>query len=82
MSDPFHPSTMVWFEDGNIILEADVTRYRVHKGVLVKHSSVFHEILSIPMSLDQELYDGVPVVRLPDFSGDVEYLLRALYESR
>lgn len=77
-----HRSETLWFEDGNLILEADATRFRVYRGVLVKHSSVFHDMLSIPQPSDQDLFEGQPVVRLHDSSEDVTYFLSALYDTR
>jgi hypothetical protein len=75
-----HHSKTLWFEDGNLILEAEDTRFRVYRGILVKHSAVFHDILSIPQSSTQELFEGLPVIRVHDSSEDITYLLRALYE--
>ena len=72
----------LWFEDGNIILETSDTRFRVYRGVLVKNSSVFRDILSIPQSPTEELFDGLPVVRVHDSSEDMTSLLCALYQPR
>ena len=72
----------LWFEDGNIILETGDTRFRVYRGVLVKNSSVFRDILSIPQSSNEELLDGLPVVRVHDSSEDMTSFLGALYQPR
>jgi hypothetical protein len=71
-----------WIEDGNLILEAESTRFRVYKGILVKHSYVFRDMLSIPQPADQELFEGLPVVRLHDSSKEVTYFLSALSDTR
>lgn len=34
-----------WFEDANIILEAEKVQFGVHKGVLKMHSEVFKDML-------------------------------------
>jgi hypothetical protein len=82
MSDSLSSVETLWIEDGNLILEADTARFKVYRGVLVKYSSVFCEILSIPQPSDQELFDGLPIVRLQDSSEDVTYFLNALYGMR
>jgi hypothetical protein len=77
-----HRSETLWFEDGNLILEADATQFRVYHGVLVKQSSVFRDMLSIPQPSEQDLVEGVPLVRLHDSSEEVTHFLSALYDTR
>jgi hypothetical protein len=31
----------IWFEDGNVILQAGHTQFRVHRGIIALHSRVF-----------------------------------------
>ncbi|KAJ7061540.1 hypothetical protein C8F01DRAFT_937617, partial [Mycena amicta] len=38
----------LWFEDGNIVLQAGAAMYRVYRGTLAMHSSVFKDMLSFP----------------------------------
>lgn len=90
-SDPlFTPSTNgaqrhpdLYFEDGNIVLLAENTYFKVYKGTLTRNSTVFHDILSIPQeptsTTDSEQYDSCPLIELLDFSEDVEHILSALY---
>lgn len=74
----------IWYEDGNVILQAEDTQYKVHRGILVKSSSVFHDMFSFPQppAGDGELIDGCPVVRLSDAAEEVQYVLQALFESK
>lgn len=71
-----------WFEDGNLILEAGETRFRISRGVLAARSPVFQEMLLFPQPPGEELVDGCPVVRLHDSPEDVGYFLKAIYDSR
>ena len=79
-----------WFEDGNIILlagpedseDSAAVAFKVHRGVLARHSEVFRGLFSIPQPInpdDVEMMDGCFVVRLPDRRYDLRHLLRAIY---
>jgi hypothetical protein len=56
----------LWFEDGNIIIQAGNSQFRLYRGILSARSPVFHDMLAIPQPPDCELVDGCPIVRLPD----------------
>lgn len=78
-------------EDGNIIIAAmDPTSdaeespnyvFKCHKSVLSKQSSVFEQMLNIPPSDNaDDVYEGLPLVILPDPYQDVKAVLKFLYE--
>lgn len=69
-----------WFSDGNTVIVAGRTAFKVHRGQLERHSEVFSDLFSLPQPADQELIDGVPCVTLHDEPDDVLHLLRALYD--
>ncbi|KAF5367816.1 hypothetical protein D9757_010352 [Collybiopsis confluens] len=88
-----------WFEDGNIILvakeetpassEANPIGFRVHKGVLSRHSEVFQGMfeLSRPDSIlgsvdEAELtrYEGCQVISMYDIPIELSNLVKALYD--
>ncbi|KAK7025111.1 BTB domain-containing protein [Favolaschia claudopus] len=68
-----------WRSDGNVVLQAGNTQYRVHWSVLALHSPVFHDMHGLPQPAEQATVEGCPVVELPDDPQDVEHLLTALY---
>ncbi|KAK7025080.1 BTB domain-containing protein [Favolaschia claudopus] len=72
----------IYFEDGNVVLEAGNTKHwRVHKGVLSHKSTVFSGMLQkLPPSPSQRIVDGCPVLALSNDHQDVEYLMKALYD--
>lgn len=73
---------LIWFEDGNIILQTDTALFRVYKGLLAARSSVFKDMLTFPPPPEGNLMlDGCPVVRLYDSSEDVRYFLNAVFDS-
>ncbi|KAI4520192.1 hypothetical protein K525DRAFT_248791 [Schizophyllum commune Loenen D] len=73
----------LWFDDGNIVLQAEDTQFRVHRSILAIHSNVFRGMLSLPqVGCDEEKIDGCPVVFLPgDAAQDMTYLFMAIYYS-
>lgn len=75
-----------WFEDGNIILLADpedsksaAVAFRVHRGVLARHSEVFESML-ISAHPNEESSEHCPVVRLLDIPIELSNLIKALYD--
>ncbi|KAI0350419.1 hypothetical protein OH77DRAFT_1431029 [Trametes cingulata] len=59
----------IWLKDGNIVLIASGARkFRLYKGLLAYHSSVFNDMFSIPEHdiSPEDTLDGCPVVHLPD----------------
>ncbi|KZT07195.1 uncharacterized protein LAESUDRAFT_713694 [Laetiporus sulphureus 93-53] len=69
----------LWYDDGNVILCAGHSWFRVHRTMLLQHSPVFRDMFMIPPSPDVEMIDGCPVIFLPDDPTHLEYLLRTIY---
>ncbi|KAF7297768.1 BTB domain-containing protein [Mycena kentingensis (nom. inval.)] len=69
-----------WFDDGSIILQVETTQFRVGKSLLAMHSTVFRDMLSVPLPADEPLVDGCPVVVLAgDKADDWMDLLDVIY---
>jgi hypothetical protein len=79
---PLDPSRIeeLWFKDGTLVLAAEGSLFRVYGGLLAKRSPVFHDMLQIPQPEDAELFDGCPVVHLPDNKCDLRCFLNALFD--
>ncbi|KAL1720869.1 hypothetical protein EV715DRAFT_288795 [Schizophyllum commune] len=71
----------IWFDDGNIILQAENLLFRVHRSLLARHSPVFKDVFDIPQpeSSLEALIEGCPVVHLTDKVTDVEFMLKRLF---
>ncbi|KAF9071185.1 hypothetical protein BDP27DRAFT_1291582 [Rhodocollybia butyracea] len=90
-----------WFEDGNIILvpqedpesseSASEARlgFRVHRGVLARHSEVFQDMFELPQpdtlddnDNDNEVswYEGCQVISMYDIPIELSNLVKALYD--
>jgi hypothetical protein len=73
--------SQVWFEDGNIIIEAGDTLHRVSRSILAARSAVFKDMFSIPQPPDAETKLGCPFVHLADSSNNLCFFLRAIFDS-
>ncbi|KII84010.1 hypothetical protein PLICRDRAFT_118796 [Plicaturopsis crispa FD-325 SS-3] len=80
-SGPTNSST-VWFDDGSIVLQAENTRFRVHRTVMALNSPIFEDMLNIGQSRGEESVEDCPLVVLHDSAKDLETVLRALYDRR
>ncbi|THH05486.1 hypothetical protein EW145_g4762 [Phellinidium pouzarii] len=69
-----------WFKDGNVILLAGSIAFKVHRGILERHSDVFHDLLSIPQPPDEVMFEECHIIELHDEPTDLWYLLKALYD--
>ena len=66
--------THFWFEDGNVVLVAQDTGFKVYKGLLAAQSPVFGDVFGSASHAEEE-FDGCPVVRLSDSPDDLRVLL-------
>ncbi len=70
----------VWFDDGNVIVIAQRTAFRFHRGTLAQHSEIFRSLFSIPQPTSPDTMDGCPVICVTDTPYDFKFLLRAIYD--
>lgn len=82
ISVPTTRSDRVWFDDGNVVLQAEQTLFKVLKSIIAFHSTVFRDMFSIPQppSEGEITGEGCPVVRLSDTAVDVTIVLEALFQ--
>ncbi|KAJ7119162.1 hypothetical protein C8R44DRAFT_540134, partial [Mycena epipterygia] len=76
-----HRIPELWFEDGNLIIQAGNSQFRVYRGVLATRSPVFQDMLSFPQPPDSELIAGCPLVRLQDSASEVTAFLKSIFDS-
>lgn len=71
-----------WFEDGNLILQADGNvSFRIHRGVLARQSEVFKDMLALPRpSALTPNGDECETVRMYDMPVELSNLLVAIYD--
>ncbi|KDR79545.1 hypothetical protein GALMADRAFT_63245 [Galerina marginata CBS 339.88] len=73
-------SLQFWFKDRNTILQAQNTQFRIHRGIIARHSKVFSDMLSIPQPEGEALLKGCPVVYLTDAPSDWKNVFSVLYD--
>lgn len=75
-------STEIWLEDGNIVIEAEGTQFKVLRSILAAQSSVFKDMFSFPQPVifvEKTTVEGCPVVHLSDSAADVTIVLKAMF---
>lgn len=71
-------SPKLWLENGDVVLKADNTVFRVTRGILAYHSPVF---LKMVIHSESHIYlGGCKVLTLPDSADDVTPFLRAIHD--
>ncbi|EPQ50346.1 hypothetical protein GLOTRDRAFT_82380 [Gloeophyllum trabeum ATCC 11539] len=70
----------LWFEDGNVVLQAEQKLFRVYRGLLADSSSTFSEMFKLPQPDSAEQYDDCPLITMPDSAEELEYLLNAVFK--
>ncbi|KAI0747641.1 hypothetical protein C8Q80DRAFT_688169 [Daedaleopsis nitida] len=68
----------LWFEDGNIVLLARESAFRVYRGLLTRHSVIFRDLFAMAQPSNSETMESCPVVHISDPPDDLRFLLRAL----
>lgn len=72
----------IWYHDGNVILQAGNTQFKVYQGALAEASSVFKDMFSFPQppAADTELVEGCPVVHVSDSAEELKIVLQAMLQ--
>ena len=71
-----------WFEDGNIILEAEGHQFKVFRGILAAKSVVFADMFIVSQPGPTGLVEGCPVIHLSDKAKDIKVILEVLFDSQ
>ncbi|KDR77471.1 hypothetical protein GALMADRAFT_245645 [Galerina marginata CBS 339.88] len=74
-----------WFEDGNVILQAEQIQFRVHISVLSLHSNIFRDMANIAQKHQEDSADavdhvnGCPLVHLWDKAVEIQHIISNIY---
>lgn len=74
-------SNEVWFDDGNIVLQAGDTLFKVYRGILSRESPFFRDMFSLPQSdtTMADCYDGCMVIPVHDKPDEMKKFLAAVH---
>ncbi|KAH9487462.1 hypothetical protein JR316_0001538 [Psilocybe cubensis] len=76
------PVEDLWFEDGNLILKAENSLFKIYSGLLAARSSVFRDMLAFPPPAEgNATVSGCPIVTVYDSAKDMGYFLRAVFDT-
>ncbi|KAJ7494486.1 hypothetical protein B0H11DRAFT_1654592, partial [Mycena galericulata] len=70
----------LWFEDGNIVVQAEDYEFCLLKSFLTKRSPIFKDVFSLPQPEDAERINGCPVVRIHDSGEDAAHFFKAIFD--
>lgn len=76
-------SDKFWFDDGNVVLRVESTLFRVHRGILARHSPVFCDLFKLPQppTEQEDVIEGCPIVELPgNKKDDWENVFTLIYD--
>lgn len=78
---PMH-NTKLWFSDGNIILRAGGTLFKVYRGILCRESRLFQDILSLPQPTSdlEESYEGCAIIDTHDSASYMDLFLSTIFD--
>ncbi|TFK23752.1 hypothetical protein FA15DRAFT_593694 [Coprinopsis marcescibilis] len=72
----------LWFDDGNLILQAENCLFRIYRGLLSARSSVFRDMFGFPPPAEgNQMMEGCPIVQVYDTATDMTHFLRAVLDS-
>lgn len=72
----------LWLDDGNVVLQAEDTQFKVHRSILSLNSAVFRNAFSTSQPAGEPLIEGCPLVLLSDTAADVTVMLEAFCRRR
>ncbi|KAJ7802874.1 hypothetical protein B0H14DRAFT_3884335 [Mycena olivaceomarginata] len=71
----------LWFEDGNVVIQAEDYQFCLFKSFLTTRSPIFKDTFSIPQPEDAERINGCPVLRIHDSATDAAHFFMAIFNS-
>ncbi|KAG5645267.1 hypothetical protein DXG03_006569 [Asterophora parasitica] len=70
----------LWFEDADMVFQAEMKVFRLHGKTLASSSTVFEGMLSFPQPNPPERVEDCPLIRMPDSAHDVAIFFKAIVD--
>jgi len=74
----------VWYDDGNVVIQAENTAFKVFRGILASNSAVFADMFSVPQPTSvtgPDVYDSCPLIQIYDTPEDARHFLKAIHDA-
>lgn len=74
----------VWYDDGNVVIQAENIVFRVFRGILASNSAVFADMFSVPQPTNvtgPDVYDSCPLIQIYDTPEDARHFLKAIHDA-
>ena len=81
VTDKVVRSSKFWFEDGNVVLQAEHTQFRLHRSVLSMHCPIFRDMFACSLPENGPAVDGCPLIHFSETLEDVGNFVKILYRS-
>ena len=78
-SEAIHRPAGLWFDTGNIVIQAENYQFRIHRSILSARSPVLRRVFAEPLEQTKGI-EGCPVRHLQDRGEDVKNFLMAIYD--
>lgn len=80
VSEDVQRDSEVWCSDGNLLIVAEHTCFRVHRSMISRHSNTFLDLVQPQSVVQEDVPEGCSVVRASDSAHDLKHLFRILYD--
>ena len=74
----------VWYDDGNVVVQAENIVFKVFRGILASNSTVFADMLSVPQPINMtgpDMYDSCPLIQIYGTPEDARHFLKAIHDA-
>jgi hypothetical protein len=74
----------VWYDDGNVVIQAENIVFKVFRGILASNSAVFADMFSVPQPTNvtgPDVYDSCPLIQIYDTPEDARHFLKAIHDA-
>lgn len=83
---PVIRSQDVWYDDGNVVIQAGDVVFRVFRGILASNSPVFSDMFSVPQPTNAgapgpDMFDSCPLIQIHDTPEDTSHFLKAIHDA-
>lgn len=74
----------LWFRDGNVVFQAGNLVFKVIQSIMSRESPIFGDMFALPQPQADaaEIFDGCPLVCLPDTEEEIRSFLCVIFDGK